>query len=496
MRREPHHVIRAARAGLLSVAAALAVAELVARFTGGQSSPVVTIGSAAIDLAPAPVKEFAVRTFGTADKAVLVGGILLVLMAISAGLGILAAHRRGLAVTAVAGLGVLGALAAATRPAMVATDLLPALVAVLIGAFTLTALTRPAAEEAAGRRRVLRAGLGVVALASLGGLATRLLPAEPLRARFTLPRPASPARPLPAGTDLRIPGLTPFTTPKADFYRVDTALSVPRLDAATWTLRVLGASTIELTMADLLGRGLIERDITLTCVSNEVGGPYAGHARWLGVPLATLLREAGIPPGADQLFSRSADGWTAGTPLAAILDGRDAMLAVGMNGEPLPAERGHPARLVVPGLYGYVSATKWVVELHLTRYDRRQAYWTERGWATDAPIKTASRIDVPVPLATLRPGPVTVAGVAWAQHRGVAAVEVRVGDDPWQRVRLAATPSADTWVQWSWTWQAAPGTHTLQVRATDTTGRTQPPSRVPPFPDGATGRHSIVVTVA
>ncbi|MFI6541035.1 molybdopterin-dependent oxidoreductase [Nonomuraea sp. NPDC050547] len=496
MRREPHHVIRAARAGLLSVAAALAVAELVARFTGGQSSPVVTIGSAAIDLAPAPVKEFAVRTFGTADKAVLVGGILLVLMAISAGLGILAAHRRGLAVTAVAGLGVLGALAAATRPAMVATDLLPALVAVLIGAFTLTALTRPAAEEAAGRRRVLRAGLGVVALASLGGLATRLLPAEPLRARFTLPRPASPARPLPAGTDLRIPGLTPFTTPKADFYRVDTALSVPRLDAATWTLRVLGASTIELTMADLLGRGLIERDITLTCVSNEVGGPYAGHARWLGVPLATLLREAGIPPGADQLFSRSADGWTAGTPLAAILDGRDAMLAVGMNGEPLPAERGHPARLVVPGLYGYVSATKWVVELHLTRYDRRQAYWTERGWATDAPIKTASRIDVPVPLATLRPGPVTVAGVAWAQHRGVAAVEVRVGDDPWQRVRLAATPSADTWVQWSWTWQAAPGTHTLRVRATDTTGRTQPPSRVPPFPDGATGRHSIVVTVA
>ncbi|MFD9942676.1 molybdopterin-dependent oxidoreductase [Nonomuraea sp. NPDC059023] len=496
MRRESHHVIRAARAGLLSVAAALAVAELVARFTGGQSSPVVTIGSTAIDLAPAPVKEFAVRTFGTADKAVLVGGILLALMAISAGLGVLAAHRRGLAMAGVAGLGVLGTLAAATRPAMVATDLLPALAAVLTGTFTLTTLTRPPAEEPAARRRILRAGLGVVALASLGGLATRLLPAEPPRARFTLPRPASPARPLPPGTDLRIPGLTPFTTPKAAFYRVDTALSVPRLDAATWTLRVVGASTIELTLADVLARGLIERDITLTCVSNEVGGPYAGHARWLGLPLATLLREAGIPPGADQLLSRSADGWTAGTPLAAILDGRDAMLAVGMNGEPLPAERGHPARLVVPGLYGYVSATKWVVELHPTRYDRRQAYWTERGWATDAPIKTASRIDVPVPLATLRPGPVTVAGVAWAQHRGVAAVEVRVGENPWQPVRLAATPSADTWVQWSWTWQAVPGTHTLQVRATDTTGRTQPPTRVPPFPDGATGRHSIVVTVA
>ncbi|MFI9560246.1 molybdopterin-dependent oxidoreductase [Nonomuraea endophytica] len=496
MSRKPHHVISAARAGLLSVAAALAVAEFVARFTGGQSSPVVTIGSVAIDLAPTPVKEFAVRTFGTADKAVLVGGILLVLMAISAGLGILATHQHGLAVAAIAGLGGLGMLAAATRPAMVATDLLPALVAGLVGAFTLTALTRPAVEAAPGRRRALRAGLGVVALASLGGLATRLLPVEPLRARFALPRPASPARPLPPGTDLRIPGLTPFTTPKADFYRVDTALSVPRLDAATWTLRVVGASTIELTMADVLRRGLIERDITLTCVSNEVGGPYASHARWLGLPLATLLREAGIPPGADQLLSRSADGWTAGTPLAAIMDGRDAMLAVGMNGEPLPAERGHPARLVVPGLYGYVSATKWVVELHLTRYDRRQAYWTERGWATDAPIKTASRIDVPAPLATLRPGPVTVAGVAWAQHRGVASVEVRVGENPWQRVRLAATPSADTWVQWSWTWQATPGTHTIQVRATDTTGRTQPPTRVPPFPDGATGRHSIVVTVA
>ncbi|MBB5083986.1 molybdopterin-dependent oxidoreductase [Nonomuraea endophytica] len=496
MSRKPHHVIRAASAGLLSVAAALAVAEFVARFTGGQSSPVVTIGSVAIDLTPTPVKEFAVRTFGTADKAVLVGGILLVLMAVSAGLGILATHQHGLAVAAVAGLGVLGMLAAATRPAMVATDLLPALVAALVGAFTLTALTRPAAEVAPGRRRALRAGLGVVALASLGGLATRLLPVEPLRARFALPRPASPARPLPPGTDLRIPGLTPFTTPKADFYRVDTALSVPRLDAATWTLRVIGASTIELTMADVLRRGLIERDITLTCVSNEVGGPYASHARWLGLPLATLLREAGLPPGADQLLSRSADGWTAGTPLATIMDGRDAMLAVGMNGEPLPAERGHPARLVVPGLYGYVSATKWLVELHLTRYDRRQAYWTERGWATDAPIKTASRIDVPAPLAALRPGPVTVAGVAWAQHRGVASVEVRVGENPWQRVRLAATPSADTWVQWSWTWQATPGTHTLQVRATDTTGRTQPPARVPPFPDGATGRHSIVVTVA
>ncbi|MFE3448959.1 molybdopterin-dependent oxidoreductase [Nonomuraea sp. NPDC059194] len=482
------------------MAAALAVAELLARYTGGQSSPVVTVGGVAIDLAPQPVKEFAVRTFGTADKAVLVGGIVSALLVVAAGLGVLAVRHRALALAGVAALGVVSSLAAVSRPAAVPSDVLPAFVAALTAAFTLTALTclagaRTAEAPMRDRRIVLRMGLGVVALASLGGLAARLLPAASPGTRFMLPVPSSPAKPLPVGTDLRIPGLSPFTTPNADFYRVDTALSVPRIDAARWTLRVHGVRTLELTMADVLQRGLIERDITLTCVSNEVGGPYAGHARWLGLPLAALLREAGIPVGADQLFSRSADGWTAGTPLDIVMDGRDAMLAIGMNGEPLPPEHGHPARLVVPGLYGYVSATKWVVDLRLTRYAAERAYWTERGWATNAPIKTMSRIDVPAALAKLKPGRVVVAGLAWAQHRGVAAVEVRVDQGPWHPVRLADVPSADTWVQWAWTWQAVPGTHTLEVRATDGTGRAQPPTRVPPFPDGATGWHSVVVTV-
>ncbi|GAA4083245.1 sulfite oxidase [Nonomuraea soli] len=459
----------------------------------------VAVGGVAIDLAPAPVKEFAVRTFGTADKAVLVGGILLTMALLAAGLGVLAVHRRTAAVAGVGALGLLGVLAGVTRPAWVPLDLLPALAGSLAGAYTLAALTTlggatGAAHSTHGRRQVLRAGLGVVALAGVGGLAVRLSPAAPPR-RLALPRPSSPARPLPRGADLAIPGLSPFTTPGADFYRVDTALSVPRLDPAAWRLRVRGLRTLDLGMDDLLRRGLIERDITLTCVSNEVGGPYAGNARWLGVPLAALLREAGVPAGADQLFSRSADGWTCSTPLAAVLDGRDAMLAVGMNGGPLPAEHGFPARLVVPGLYGYVSATKWVVDLSVTRYSTDQAYWTRRGWATDAPVKTASRIEVPAPLSTLRAGPVTVAGVAWAQGRGVTAVEVRAGQGAWQRARLAPVPSADTWVQWSWTWQAEPGTHTLQVRATDGTGRAQTATRVPPFPDGATGRHSVVVTV-
>jgi hypothetical protein len=292
--------------------------------------------------------------------------------------------------------------------------------------------------------------------------------------------------------------VTPFRVPNADFYRVDTALTVPAVDPATWTLAVGGMVDRPYTLSydDLLAMPLVERDLTLTCVSNEVGGQYAGNARWLGVRVKDLLAHAGVDPRADQLLSRSVDGWTASTPIAAVTDGRDAIVAVAMNGEPLPAEHGFPARMVVPGLYGFVSATKWLVALEPSTYAQEQAYWTRRGWATDAPVRTMARIDVPQPLATVSAGRVAVAGVCWAQHRGIDGVEVQVDDGPWRTARLGSVPSDDTWRQWVIAWDAAPGRHTVRARATDGRGRTQPAARLTPFPSGAQGWHEVVVTVA
>ena len=292
-------------------------------------------------------------------------------------------------------------------------------------------------------------------------------------------------------------GAASFYTPNADFYRVDTALTVPKVDAGTWSLRISGMvdRPVTLSLDDLLARPLVERDITLTCVSNEVGGPYVGNARWTGVLLAPLLEELGVQSGAEQVLSRSVDGWTCSTPTSAITDGRDAMLAVAMNGEPLPLEHGFPVRMVVPGLYGYVSATKWVTELELTTFDET-AYWTTRGYAAQAPIKLSSRIDTPKPLAKLPAGPVAIAGVAWAQGIGIDAVEVSIDGGPWQRARLAGEAGVDTWRQWVLPWDATAGSHRLVVRATDKAGQTQTADRAPIFPDGATGRQEVLVTVA
>jgi DMSO/TMAO reductase YedYZ molybdopterin-dependent catalytic subunit len=351
------------------------------------------------------------------------------------------------------------------------------------------------------RRQVLLAGAGVAAGAVAGGVAGRVLlrrdDVSAVRARLRLPAPADPASPVPAGAQVKVPGMPPFRTPNRDFYRVDTALVLPQVDPRGWTLRIHGmvARPVELTFEDLLNLDLVERHITLSCVSNQVGGELAGNARWLGAPLSPLLRRAGVLPGADQILSRSSDGMTLSTPLETVLDGRDALLAVGMNGEPLPVAHGFPARMVVPGLYGYVSATKWVVDLKVTRFATDRAYWTERGYAERAPVKTFSRIDVPKPFARLKTGPVAVAGTAWAQHRGIDAVEWQVDDGPWRPAGLAPVPGIDTWRQWVAEWDAFPGSHTLRVRATDGTGATQPETRTPPFPDGATGWHSVVVTV-
>jgi DMSO/TMAO reductase YedYZ molybdopterin-dependent catalytic subunit len=304
---------------------------------------------------------------------------------------------------------------------------------------------------------------------------------------------------VPAGATLDVDGLTPYLTSNRSFYRVDTALRVPDVPIDGYTLRVHGMVDRELTLSfeDLLSRPLVERRITLTCVSNPVGGPYVGNATWIGVPVRDLLREAGVRGGADAVKSTSADDMTIGTPLQALDDPhRDALIAVGMNGQPLPLEHGFPVRMVVPGLYGYVSATKWLVDLEVTRFADFKAYWSTRGYSVKAPIKTSSRIDVPKPFAHVPRGRVTVAGVAWAQHRGVDEVEVRVDGGPWHRADLAARDGIDTWRQWVWTWDARPGNHTLEVRATDGTGSTQTEQRAPVAPNGSTGWHSVNVTVS
>jgi DMSO/TMAO reductase YedYZ molybdopterin-dependent catalytic subunit len=360
----------------------------------------------------------------------------------------------------------------------------------------------PPSIQGYDRRRFLQAGIaaaGVTVVAGgLGRLLTSRATAADSRAAAHIPPPAVAGPPTPAGADLGVTGVGPFLTPNPDFYRVDTALFVPAIDAETWTLRVHGMVDRELTLDfdELLARPMIERDVTIACVSNEVGGRYVGNARWIGAPLADLLRDAGVHAGASQIVSRSADGFTIGTPTAVVTDGRDAMLAVSMNGEPLPLEHGFPVRMIVPGLYGYVSAMKWLVDLELTTLDAYDAYWIQRGWAKEAPVKTQSRIDTPTSGASLAPGVVPVAGVAWAQHRGIDRVEVRVDDGPWTDADLGTEDTIDTWRQWVYRWSATSGPHTLAVRATDGDGGTQTADRAAPFPDGATGHHTISVDVS
>jgi DMSO/TMAO reductase YedYZ molybdopterin-dependent catalytic subunit len=489
------------------MAAGVAAAQLVAIAVGPASAPVVAVGGAFIDATPTWLKELAVERLGTADKPVLLTGIGLVLLLLAAVAGVLGRRRRWVGAALLATLGLVGVAAAATRPATGATTALPSLVGAIVAPGVLLLLLRPrhghAAEPANGptRRTVLVSSLAVTAGAVVVGsvanvVGGRLRNLEAARGAIRLPAPADPAAALPAGVDVRVDGVEPFRVANADFYRVDTALVVPTVDPATWTLTVGGmvSAPFQITYDELVSMPMIERDLTLTCVSNEVGGPYVGNAVWLGVRLTDLLERARVDRAADQLFSTSVDGFTASTPMGA-LDGRDAIVAVAMNGEPLPAEHGFPARMVIPGLYGFVSATKWLVSLEATTYAERSAYWTDRGWATDAPVRTMARIEVPRPLSSIAPGMTAIAGTAWAQHRGIERVEVQVDGEPWTAARLGDVPSVDTWRQWWLPWYADPGRHTIRVRATDATGQTQPADRLAPFPSGAQGWHEVVVIV-
>ncbi|MEU1123479.1 molybdopterin-dependent oxidoreductase [Streptomyces sp. NPDC005899] len=520
-----------ALSGALAGFAALAVAELVAAAVRPQSSPVIAVGGASIDATPAAVKDWAIRHFGTNDKLVLQLGILAVLAVLALVSGALAVRFQRVGTAGVLLLGGIGAAAATTRPDSTGfTDALPSVLGAVAGALFLHVLvgrlTAPArakagepgttSGEAAGpspagwdrRGFVLAAVSAAAASAAVGGVGRSLnashgKDAVASRDKVVLPDPGSPAHPVPKRAGVRVAGTSPFVTPNTSFYRVDTALVVPKVDATAWRMRIHGRGVrrpAAYSFDDLLRRELIARDITLTCVSNEVGGPYVGNARWTGVRLADLLAECGVKPPprggrADQLVARSVDGMTIGTPVEDVMDGRDAMLALGMNGEPLPFEHGFPVRMVVPGLYGFVSACKWIEDIELTTFASYDPYWVKRGWARKAPIKTQSRIDTPKPFARPEAGTVMLAGVAWAQHRGIDTVEVRIDDGRWQEAHLAAEDTRDTWRQWSLPWKATKGSHTLTVRATDRTGTVQTDRRTRTVPDGASGWHSVVVTV-
>jgi DMSO/TMAO reductase YedYZ molybdopterin-dependent catalytic subunit len=502
-------------AGAVAGLAALAITNLVAWLVARAGSPVAAVGELIINLLPGSLVNFGKETLGTADKPVLLAIIVVAVLMLCAVAGQLELRRRFagaaiFAVVAVIGLIGIGAQPDATLPAYV-----PTIVGLLLGYMILSILIgklqqwrRPDAAgkddaaQSADRRNFLAwtilIGAGSVVAAVTGQLLAGASSAvESAREKLKLPTPTTPPPGPPAKVDFHINGLSPYVTPNDDFYRIDTALQVPVIDPASWSLKITGMvqNKIEINYAELTAKPLVEHMTTLTCVSNYVGGDLAGNALWLGYPIRQLLAQAQPLPGADMVLSTSRDGWTASTPLPVLTDpNREALLAVGMNGEPLPIEHGFPVRMVVPGLYGYVSATKWVTELKVTTFAEDQAYWTPLGWSARAPIKLASRIDVPS-RGTINAGTVVVAGVAWAQHTGISAVEMQVDQNGWQSAQLAETVGPDTWRQWRYEWAATPGTHTLTVRATDAGGNLQTADVKPPMPDGATGYHSIQVKV-
>jgi DMSO/TMAO reductase YedYZ molybdopterin-dependent catalytic subunit len=579
--------------GLLTAAVAMGVGQLVSGLTARQGAPYAVVGEAAINLAPPPVKNFAINAFGSNDKNVLVAGILVVLAVFAAVVGVLALRRLAYGYLGVAIFAAVGVAAAISLPKANAGWAAPTVFGALVGAFFLNKLTglalaalgdgpaipaaapppsslpppapsassapsasdeEPGAPDASAppvsgaaaawtrsgagdadgdeaeesddpwtpggasagpppetwtyrppshpdRRRFLvtsGVALGTTAVAAFAGreLNARQSVTQ-ARSSIHIPKATDPAPPLPAGVNLNIPDLSPFVTSNSSFYRVDTAIVLPQVDPASWQLHIHGMvdREISITFAELLRRPLIEHYVTLTCVSDPVDGPYISNAKWLGASLADLIRSARPQAGATQLLCTSVDGFTSGTPIETVLDGREALLAVAMNGTALPVEHGFPARMVVPGLYGYVSATKWVTDIKVTTYQAEVAYWAQRGWLAQAPIKTESRIDVPLSGASIKGGRTAVAGVAWAQHKGIAAVEVRVDGGSWHEAKLAAVPGVDTWRQWVWYWNATPGNHVVEARATDETGYTQTASQAPPEPNGASGYPSAQFTV-
>ena len=513
----PRHALpwpAAALAGLAAGAAALGSAELVAGILFGAASPVIAIGDTIIAFQPPGAKQFVVDLVGEADKLLLIGAIALVALAVSAGLGVLARGRPGLARVGFAAFG-LAYLGAGLRDPL--AEPLPTLLAV-VAAVSVAILVlgwlfrllvrgrRPAVAEmpAWGRRRFIGTSLAVIGVALGGGIAGRTLlersRTAAIRQAGRIPAPSSTAPPPPAGAELAgAPGIAPLVTPNEEFYRIDTALLVPRPNLSTWRLRVHGLvdRPFELTYDELLEMPIHEQHVTIACVSNEVGGDLVGNALWGGVRLRELLDRAGVRAEATQIVGRSVDRFTAGFPTAwAMEPDRESLVAVTMNGEPLPPSHGFPARLIVPGLFGYVSATKWLSDIELTTWEGFNGYWVPLGWAKEGPILTQSRIDVPRASASIPAGRTPIAGVAWAPDRGISVLEVRIDDGECLPAELSTPISDATWVQWLLAWEATPGEHRIAVRATDGTDEVQTDRRTPPAPDGARGHHTITVSVA
>lgn len=538
----PHHLRRGVAIGLATAVAGLGAAELVSGFDRRFASPITQVGNRVVDAAPPWLKTFAIETFGTKDKPILVGTVMVLLLAVAAVLGVLSRRHLPLATAGAATFGVIGVAASVAGVGGFAAAV-PSIVGGVVAVLTIRFLAArtwaprsvlvsqpesvsqrgqndqesdtheaPIVHKGTGEpepaptpdRRAFLTAVTVVTLVGTGAAASgRWLrgrfDAAIDRAKVMLPKPKDP---LPALDVERfsagVEGVSPFLTPDKDFYRVDTALELPQVALDTWTLDIKGLvdNPLTFTFQDLLDRDLVEADVTLTCVSNEVGGNLAGTGRWLGVPLRELLDEAGVRPTADQVVGRSVDGYTCGFPTDVVDGDRTALVVVGMNGEPLSIERGFPARLLVAGLYGYVSATKWLKEIELTTFADFDQYWVPRGWDATAPIKTFSRIDTPKGLGRIEPGRRPIAGVAWAQTRGVSAVEVKVDDGEWIQAELRPVPNDETWCQWVLPFDFTSGSHEITCRATDGTGRTQTEERAAPRPNGASGWHSVVTLVA
>ncbi len=528
-------VTQARVAGALGAGVALAVTEIVTGMAGHNQSLVGSVGGLFIHESGGGVARTAISVLGTADKPSLIIGIVAVSLLAGAALGTASLRRRWVAMVGFGAFGVVGVVASARDPLASTTV---AVVAAVLGAAgglgTLFGLlrvgttghllleppppsasrsTRPAVAQptdGAATRRAFLAWAGAAgAFAVTGALAGRALrgrsSVEAAREKIRLVRPTNQAVPpgspaafeAPGQASFPVEGLSPYLVPNRDFYRIDTALVVPQVDVATWKLSVTGMVDHPFTVSfdDLQHLAQVEAAVTLSCVSNDVGGGLVGNALWQGVPLRTLLDRAGVQSGASQIVGRSVDGFTVGFPTSALEDGRTALVAVGMNGQPLPTDHGYPARLVVAGLYGYVSACKWLTEIHLGRLADFDAYWVPLGWSKEAPIKTQSRIDVPRSGATVRAGTTPIAGVAWAPDKGIAKVEVQADDGPWMTAQLGQVLSKDTWCEWMVPWSATKGSHTLRVRATDKTGYTQTSTRSDPEPNGASGWHTRKVTV-
>ena len=520
-------------AGVVAAMVALGVAELIAGSSRSWRSPVIDVGDRVIDNVPPFVKDFAIETFGTNDKPALLVGIGATLLVYAAVIGALSFRRRiEIGLIGIGLFGLIGAAAAMTNRAGGSfDDALPAVVGSMAGAMALWMIHRvarplwedvveldqgensdlesPTDPARATRRELLVRSGGLIAVLALVGTGAGAV-GRTIRSRFSaaesrmnvvLPSARNAAAAVPSGVSVGIDGVAPFVTPNRDFYRIDTALTVPQVPTDGYELRVTGMvdRELSLTFDDLLRRNVVEHDITLTCVSNTIGGELIGNARWLGVRLDEILAEAGVRPGANQVVGRSVDGYTCGFPIEAATDGRNALVAFGMNGEPLPLEHGFPVRLIVPGLYGYISATKWLTEIELTTFEDFQQYWVPRGYADRAPIKLMSRIDSVDGLGTLQrnaDGVAAIGGVAWAQTRGISGVEVQVDDGPWTACELGDALNDDTWRQWAYRWTpTATGRASIRCRAIDGSGVIQTDERSEPLPDGASGHHQIVVFV-